>query len=165
MTIDELLTRIDMKAAPAPEDEVDKLEQRIGHPLPDDYRKFLIACNGGFVGGSLWYKGVDPEGDEIEAGLHHIAGFREEPYLSINGAIDNLGGRIPSDLLYIHDDPFGNAILIGLTGDQKGRIYFWDHEEEAWDDDLDFGDDDSDGLLLLANSFTEYVAGLTENEG
>lgn len=163
MTIDELLSRIEMKSPPAPEDDVAGLEKRVGHSLPADYRQFLIDCNGGYLGGSLWFQGNNPDGEEVGAGIHHIAGFREESHFSITDALDTYEGRIPDDLLYIHDDPGGNAICIGLTGERKGKIYFWDHEEDDWDDDLDLGDEDSDGPMLIANSFAEYVAGLSDN--
>jgi hypothetical protein len=92
--------------------------------------------------------------------VHHIGGFREESDFSLESARECYVGRIPDDLLWIMDDPFGNAICLGIRGIHRGRIYFWDHEMEpdpnGWD-----GQVDTEGnVSLIANSFTEFVAGL-----
>jgi hypothetical protein len=39
-------------------------------------------------------------------------------------------GRMPVGLLPIANDPGGNIICLSTAGDDKGSVYFWDHEEE-----------------------------------
>ena len=160
MTIDEFLQAIDGKAPPAPADRLAELEAALGGPLPDDYRQFLEMCNGGFVGGALWYEGPTPTGTSADAGVHHIGGFRQETFFSLAWAQNCYAGRIPDVLLWIMDDPFGNAICLGLRGPHRGRIYFWDHEREpdprCWNGQVET----AGNLTLIANSFTEFVAGL-----
>lgn len=51
MTIDELLAEMREKRPPVPERELHELEAKVGHRLPEDYRRFLLACNGGFLQG------------------------------------------------------------------------------------------------------------------
>jgi len=46
MTLDELLAALDHKSPPAPIDALKRFEATIGQPLPDDYREFLVRCNG-----------------------------------------------------------------------------------------------------------------------
>jgi len=62
------------------------------------------------------------------------------------------------------DDPFGNAICLGIAEKYRGRVYFWDHEnepdEELWDGEVDT----AGNITLIANSFTDFVAGLQELE-
>lgn len=159
MTIDEFLSHIDDKLPPAPPAQFSAFERSIGHPLPDDYRRFLTACNGGYVGGSLWFNGPTPDGSPADAGVHHIGGFREESHFSLSDARECYEGRIPAALVWIMDDPFGNAICIGVSEPYRGRIYFWDHENEPADD-WDGEVETAGNLQLLANSFTEFVAGL-----
>jgi hypothetical protein len=161
MTIDLFTFRVKEKSPPAPADEVARFEALIGQALPDDYRRFLIRCNGGYVGGRYWFRGKNPEGREVEAGVHHIGGFREESHFSLLWARDCYAGRIPDALIWIHDDPFGNAVCLGVAGGHRGRVYFWDHENEP-DEDWDGSVESAGNLTLLANSFTEYVAGLRE---
>jgi hypothetical protein len=159
MTIDEFLAKIDDKRPPAPAEELAAFERAIGHPLPDEYRRFLVACNGGYVGGSLWFKGPTPGGEAADAGVHHIGGFREEWHFSLPEHRECYDGRIPAALVWVMDDPFGNAICVGLSGPHRGRVYFWDHENEP-DGDWDGAVESAGNLQLLADSFTEFVAGL-----
>ncbi len=161
MTIDEFIAQVEKKSPPAPPDKLERFEGLIGHRLPDDYRYFLINCNGGYVGGRYWFRGKNPEGREVEAGVHHIGGFRDESHFSLLWTWDCYDGRIPDALIWINDDPFGNAICLGVAGEQRGKVYFWAHENEP-DEDWDGSVESADNVTLIANSFTEYVAGLRE---
>jgi hypothetical protein len=159
MTIDELLAVIDDKQPPAPLTDLSAFERSIGQPLPDDYRQFLVACNGGYVGGSLWFMGPTPGGGTAEAGVHHIGGFREESYFSLPENRKCYDGRIPDALVWVMDDPFGNAICVGLREPYLGQVFFWDHENEP-DEEWDGSVESAGNLQLLANSFTDFVTGL-----
>lgn len=98
-------------------------------------------------------------------GVHHIGGFREESYFSLEHARQACERRIPKELLWIVDDPFGNAICLGLSGMQRGRMYFWSHECEPDDEHWDGGAETAGNVYLLAGSFAECVAGLRRHEG
>lgn len=154
VTLDEFIAEVEMKAPSATSAELVQFEAMIGHELPSEYRAFLTKCNGGYVGGRFWFFTED-----IQAGVHHIGGIRDDQ-LSLVSWRAIYEGRIPKCLLWIHDDPFGNAICLGLTGDHQGRLYFWDHEEEPFDWDGEF--ESAGNISFLANSFTEYIAGLRE---
>ena len=156
MTMEKLLERIKDKFAPPPPAAVRAFEEEIGTTLPGDYREFLEKCNGGYLGGSLCF--VDAAG-EIGTSIHHIEGIRREPYFSLHVSRSALKDRIPHGLLCIMDDPGGNAICIGLFGERRGRLYFWDHEGEPgpnWDGTLE----SAGNVSLIANSFLELVDGL-----
>jgi hypothetical protein len=141
-----------------------RFENLFGGRLPEDYREFLAACNGGYVGGALWFMGPSPAGEAAEAGIHHIGGFRAEDYFSLHSARQAYDGRIPRDLAWIMDDPFGNAICLGVAGEHRGRVFFWDHELEPDDERWDGSVESAGNLTVLANSFTEFVAGLKPND-
>jgi hypothetical protein len=166
MTVNDFLDEIEDKSPPTTRDEraafdsaLAKFEAAIGHPLPAEYRDFLARCNGGYVGGALWFRGPTPGGHDADAGVHHVGGFREERCFSLTARRACYVGRIPARLLWVMDDPFGNAICIGLAGKHRGLVYFWDHENEP-DDDWDKEVESAGNLRLLANSFTEFVGGL-----
>jgi SMI1 / KNR4 family (SUKH-1) len=163
MNLDEFVAYIDDKLPPAPVSEIVALEHEIGIELPADYREFLMRCNGGVVGGRLWFQGPTPSGEHADAGVHHVGGMREESYYSLaerRACYQGLETRIPLDLLWIMDDSFGNAICIGVHGERRGRVYFWDHELEpdpsAWDGRVET----AGNIQLLALSFLDFVAGL-----
>jgi hypothetical protein len=164
MTIEEFVAAVNKRQPPAPEQRIRGFEARIGASLPDDYRQFLAACNGGSVGGAFWYKGPTPDGRHAEAGVHHIGGLRDESHFSLEWkrAIyqEKTEVRIPLDLLWIMGDPFGNAICLGIRAEHRGRVYFWDHEAEPDSAKWDGSVAAAPNITLLANGFTEFVAGL-----
>ena len=160
MTLDEMLSAIDDKLPPAPSDAIAAFEQKISATLPPDYREFLIRCNGGYAAGNLVFPG--PIGD---VSLNHIGGFREESCFSVVEGRDNYQNeyetRIPRDLIWIADDPGGNAFCIGISGSNRGRVFFWDHECEPDLETWDGSFDSAENIDLLAESFSEFVSKLS----
>ena len=163
MTIEELAREMKSKLPPAKDADISSMEKELGAKLPGDYRQFLVLTNGGHIGGRYWFKGPTPEGKPADAGVNHVGGFREEYYFSLADHRECYQGpepRIPLELMWIMDDPFGNAICLGLRGKHRGRVYFWDHEREPEPDEWDGQVETAGNIRLLANSFTEFVAGL-----
>jgi hypothetical protein len=164
VTIEELVPLIEKRSPPAPEAEIQRLEHEIGASLPADYRRFLSACNGGYLGGRLWFTRPGLGGRHAHVGLHHVGGFRTESHFSLDSARAGYQAedevRIPLELLWIMDDPFGNAFCLGLFDERRGRVYFWDHDEEPDPDEWDGSVASAGNLLLLADSFEAFVAGL-----
>jgi hypothetical protein len=163
MTVGEFVVEINDRAAPASAEELAQFEAELGTSLPDDYRRFLVACNGGHVGGALWFYGSANGNAEARAGIHHVFGFRREPCYSLRQRraglqLEDL--RIPLDLLPVMDDPLGNKLCIGLTVPHRGRVFFWDHENEPDPDEWDGRVETAGNLSPLADSFTEFVAGV-----
>jgi hypothetical protein len=159
MTPEEFLSAIHKKSPPAPHLELLAFEQELGVRLPEDYRQFLVSCNGGYVGGGLWFSGPTPTGESADAGIHHVGGFRQESYFSLAWHRECYEDRIPHDFLWIMDDPAGNAICLAFQGEHRGQIFFWDHENEP-DEDWDGAVESAGNVQLLARSFVEFVKGV-----
>ena len=163
MTLDELLATLEDKLPPAPLDALKRFEATIGQRLPDYYREFVIRCNGGYGCGYVQFHGPTPDGHAADACMNHVGGFREESYVSLDSNFENYQKyeiRIPWDLIWIADDPFGNAICVGISGVHRGRVYFWEHENEPDPNDWDGIVETAGNIDLLANSFAEFLAGL-----
>lgn len=160
MTIKDFIAAIESKKSPAPTEKLEAFEKAIACKLPPDYRRFLVACNGGYVGGALWFMGPTPEGKKADAGVHHVGGFRAQSYFSLTSNRKMYGERIPRELIWIMDDPFGNAICLGVLGKYRGKVFFWDHENEPDETTWDGSAGSAGNVELLANSFTDFVAGL-----
>ena len=158
MTIDEFVKTLDYTRPPAPADELEAFEQLLDVSLPADYRRFLVMSNGGHCGGALWYIGPSPEGRETEAGVHHVYGFQRKSCFSLAATRECYQSdgqvRIPLALLPIMDDPFGNAICLGVRDEHYGRVYFWDHEQEPDPEEWDGRVETAGNITLIANSFT-----------
>jgi hypothetical protein len=142
MDVSDFITQIREKGPEIAEADLVAFESQIGCRLPDDYRQFLMAANGGTV--------EDDRFCSCDFCIVCIGGLRDEEHLSLVANRDCYQlseDRIPKDLLWIMEDAFGNAVCIGISGERRGRIYFWEHE--------------SQDTSLLANSFTDFLAGIT----
>jgi hypothetical protein len=150
MTISELIDQIDDKQPSPSEAELTAFESAIGGRLPEDYRQFLQATNGGTVeDDALCFVDPTPGADEASFCVLCIGGLRDELHLSLTANRDTYQiseSRIPRDLIWIMEDSFGNAACIGVKAEARGKIYRWNHEDES--------------VRPLANSFTEFVGGL-----
>jgi hypothetical protein len=179
MTIDDLIAALDAaadqalppavvrllgpgKAPPPSQDQLEAFEAEIGAALPDDYRRFLLRSNGGTLD---WYEfqGPTPEGRSWTVVVSDVGGLRDEANLSLRHARSCYQGhelQIPRALLWIMGDPGGNAVCLGLTGDYRGRVYFWIHDEQPDPEEWDGGVETAGNVILLADSFTDFVAGI-----
>lgn len=68
--------------------------------------------------------------------------------------------RMPDHLIPIAFDPFGNLVCLSIRRNDRGAVYFWDHEGEA----LVVGAKQPyyGNLSLVADSFNEFLNSLTE---
>jgi hypothetical protein len=146
------------KVPPPSQDQVEAFEAEIGTILPDDYRQFLLRSNGGKID---WHELLTPEGELANVVISQVGGLCEEPDLSLRAARRNYQGhelQIPRALLWIIGDLGGNAICLGLTGNYRGRVYFWVHDEQPDPEEWDGEVETAGNVTLLANSFTDFVA-------
>jgi hypothetical protein len=108
MTLDEMLAAMDEKSLPVPLDALKRFEETLGTQLPNDYREFLVRCNGGYVAGGVRFCASTSDGVVLDLHLNHLGGFRKENHFSVEFARNNYQKyetRIPSELIWIADDP------------------------------------------------------------
>lgn len=167
MTLDEFITRLADQSPPASPEEVEALEAEIGSSLPGDFRRFLMRCDGGHAGGACCFLGPTPDGGDTYVTIADVFGLRRDDHRSLRHRLRGPGTgtsrRWPS-LIPIMGDPGGNLICLGLTGEGRGRVYFFDHERApdpaAWDGDVEH----AGHLERLADSFADFVAGLEASD-
>lgn len=135
--------------------DIQKLEEKLDISLPSDYRSFLLSYNGGKPDPAAFPLPENPVDTHAMVDwfycIHDGDPYDLETFLNI------MTTRIPNGLLPIAIDPGGNQICIQVVGDERGKIYFWDHEEEPFHDPQDY-----DGTLLIANNFSEFLDSFTE---
>jgi cell wall assembly regulator SMI1 len=112
------------QAAPAPADQIQRLEHRIGRPLPDSYRDYLRQHDGGQLQ------------DNSEA-VNEIFGVGPDApeWASMWQKLDVYADRVPSWLLPVASDAAGNLFAVSLRDLDHGSVWFWDHEWEADEDE------------------------------
>lgn len=102
--------------------QVDEFERRLGCPLPDDYRRFLLA---GPV--PTWTEEESPANPHT-ALLHSFFDLGVEGDRDLAVQLDARRGDLPEWLIGI-GEWFGVLIGLGVSGPGRGRVYQW-----SWDD-------------------------------
>jgi len=140
--------------------DLDDLERRLSIKLPDDYRQFLIRQNGGRPVSPV-FTFVESSRGPTDSSVAWFLSVHQGKYSNFEKDFRNfkvVQRRMPDNLVPIAHDPFGNEICMSFSGDDRGAIYFWDHESEA-----DEGEEPTyNNCYLIAKSLTEFLDGLHE---
>jgi hypothetical protein len=137
-----------------------EFETRRGVLLPAEYKAFLLTSNGGMPTPDVCeVPGWHGRGSEVGS----FYGIHEGPKTKrLDWACEVHEERIPGDLIPIAYDANGNEICLGWRGERKGKIYFWDHEDEI--DENGCFRQDYRNVFLVANSLQEFLDNLREGE-
>lgn len=137
-----------------------QFEARWGVLLPVEYKEFLLKSNGGMPTADVFdIPGFHGQGSS----LNSFYGIHDGPeHHQLDHAYQVHRERIPADLIPIAYDAFGNEICIGWKGKRRGKIYFWDHEDEL--DENGLSRQDYRNVFLVANSLQEFLDNLEELE-
>ena len=129
------------------------IEDYWGFKLPKDYRDFVVKYNGGVPENTAFNFKNSKEGSI----LSDFLGIIDKGY-SYNLLIVNkdVGDRYPVNMLPIAHTVGGDRILLSVKMQDRGKVYFWDHEMESEDDE----EPDYSNLTLIADSFDEFINGL-----
>lgn len=145
---------------PLSERELQEFEEEMGYKLPEAYRSFLLAHNGGrpepefFIVPDWQYR--ESLVNEFKSIVPDGEGFGVRQIMEMKGDI------FPEGFIPIGRDPGGNMILMSLMGESRENIYFWDHENTP-DDRLQNLSEYSN-MYFLAGSFEEFVNSLKKED-
>lgn len=145
--------------APATEEQIYSFESFIKAKLPEEYIKFLKKYNGG----RLEKEDTYPMIEEIdigyqEEGIEYFFGLNVAKGNDLKEQVLIFKGRIPHNFIPIGDAPCGNLVCLAVLGENYGKVYYWDHNEEAEDGE----EPSNDNVYLIANSFEEFINSLYE---
>lgn len=158
-----------LPVGPTTEAQVAAFEEYIGHPLPTEYREFLLQYNGGHPDPDAFLLNMDseeqedivmcffplcdppPDSEEDEG----PEGLRKWPlrcaWDDLQSDLENLEEIEPEEpLLPIGTDGSGNYFCVVLEGSRRGSVVFFDHE--------------TSGGILLGDSFPQFLASLRPRE-
>lgn len=131
--------------------DIIQFEQEYEVTLPKQYVDFLLEYNGGFPQESN-FKLPDDEGESLVNEFYGIGDMKS----NLGKVFEVLEGEIREDFISIGNDPGGNEILLGVSGEYQGKVYFWIHDIEP--------EDEMDNMFILAGNFTEFFNNLYESE-
>lgn len=142
--------------------QIEEIEKYVGLKFPEEYKKHLLKYNGGRCSPNVFW--FNENGKWTNSCIDWFLAIYDGEYDNLKKHID-MGKieekRMPSNILPIAHDPGGNLICISCSGEDRGYIYFWDHENEV---DYNISDDtDYSNLYLIAKSFGEFIDGLKED--
>jgi cell wall assembly regulator SMI1 len=153
-------TRIENSEAPLSEERLREVERDIGLNFPEQYRRFLLAHNGGTPVPAVFDYKIEKGAytDSIVDWFLAIYDGEHDNFEDSVQVYKSREPRIPNNFIPIAHDPGGNLICISASGGDLGAVYFWDHEREA-----DRGETPSyANVHLIADSFDEFLAGLRD---
>ncbi len=121
------------------EQNIEKLEKELNIRLSDTYKSFLSNTKKPFEIGigleDLCYENndVDDE-DEIDfISIRAFYGNDKNGFYDLYKSNISFFGRVPKEFIIIAEDVVGNRICLGINGEYKDKIYYWDMEGEAAD--------------------------------
>lgn len=139
------------------ESDVLNFEKILKVSLPDDYRNFLLHYNGGHPKPHGFIYKL-PDGRDWSGGVRDFFGLGVDSWEDLRHYYALYEDRVPKQMLPIANDDGGNLLLLALKDVEKGKIYFWDHNEESEDDELP----SYENIYFVANNFTEFLKNLKE---
>lgn len=139
------------------EEDIRQTERDLGTALPPEYRHFLLQHNGGRPERN-YFQIEDGNGDSL---IDWFLCIRPGDANDLASVVRMFQNRVPRTLLPIARDPFGNLICIAVSGENVGKVYFWDHEEEVAEGEIP----DYRNLHLVSESFDRFLEGLTPLPG
>ena len=129
---------------PASTHLVARLERHVRRALPPAYRDYLLEQDGGRLC------------DNSEA-IKQILGLGDLPeFASLWHKLDVYADRVPYWLLPVATDEFGNLFAVSLRDEDNGSVWFWDHEQEADEDEPPT----EDNIKLMAPDWPTFLASL-----
>ena len=115
------------------------------------YVDFLLEYNGGFPQVSN-FKISEDEGEILVNKFYGIGDMKS----NLGKVFEVLEGEILEDFISIGNESGGSEILLGVSGEYQGKVYFWIH---------DIGpEDEMDNMFILAESFNEFFNNLYESK-
>lgn len=136
------------------EEDILKAEQEMQTMIPKEYRKFLKKHKDGHPSPYNFIRPLDKNNiGKVQDSISRFYGL--EGTYNIVWVYKEYKDRMPSEMFPIAEVG-GCRICLGREGNNKGKVYFWDSEEENPEITQPY----YDNLYFIANSFEEFLKSL-----
>jgi hypothetical protein len=155
--------KIQQRGKKLTEARLTEIEKKFNICLPDAYRAFMLENNGGHPRPHL----VCPKGSKEPIwGCEHFYTIDsgrdwDDWILEFETMKDAESPRLPPRLVPIAEDN-GNLFCISVIGEDVGKVYWWNHEEEFLNSH-DHGIPDDSGISFVADSFEQFLSQFAED--
>lgn len=124
-------------------------EAKSGITLPNDYSAFLLEHNGGRSRECVCV--IPKFGFSI---VNDFFGINTGNSCNLASNIERYIGRVPEGFLPIANDPGGNLFILCYQGETVGKVFFWDHENEPFDETTDW--QNFRNIYYITSSFESF---------
>ncbi|SFB72464.1 SMI1-KNR4 cell-wall [Flexibacter flexilis DSM 6793] len=142
-----------LQGDPLSVNDIEKAEEQLGRQIPDEYKAFLLQFNGGHPEPCNF---VRPMHDTAIDSVSLFYGLFLKYSYNLIGIYNEYAMRMPTEFLPIASVG-GCQICICTDGENIGKLYFWDSDEENPDEEQPC----YDNIYLLSDSFTAFINSLS----
>lgn len=135
-------------------ESINHFEKVLKITLPLDYRAFMLKYDGG-IPEFTTFNILEDNNASVLSELFGLDTPLVTSSLEYNRCLYQ--DRIPADLLPIGGDVFGNRVVLGIKGERYGKIFFWDHENEAEEQASQIY---YDNIFLISENFNTFLSEL-----
>ncbi|WP_210367046.1 SMI1/KNR4 family protein [Bacillus sp. REN3] len=135
----------------ATEESIEELEELIGFPLPDEYKKFLSEYNGGTS--KVRYSKFFVEELNQEIPLDVLYGIDVKRTFDLSVCFEEFEEDLLPNSLIIGDDP-GSGLIVLITDAENYGVYYWDHSFYFPQSS------EEENTYKIADSFKDFINGL-----
>lgn len=147
------------------EQDIYLVEEKFGVRLPEEYRQFLLEYGGLSFNEDVCFKPIEISKWTRKDGMQAFDYFYglDNDNIDIRKIIDVYYGRMPNNIIPIAECPGGNQLCLGIGEQNKGKVYFWDHENELEAkrmlgvDGLSEINNYWDNIYLVSQSFYDFI--------
>ncbi|AFY58994.1 putative glucan synthasis protein [Rivularia sp. PCC 7116] len=143
------------------EEYIKNLENETTCELPPDYLEFILNYSG-FAFNNVVYNFFNSYEESDEQLLSVCFGMLPGNGYDLIRNYHTFKDRIPPNFLPIACDAFGNLVCLSVHGEDKGCVYFWQHDaEETIGEKLSKYPED---IHLVSKFFYEFINSLEKYE-
>ncbi len=143
--------------SPKPSSEkIAAIEEKYNINLPKEYKYFIEKYNGGKPE-KRYFNTKDNKVSSLVNTFFPLEENGEDNLIDEYNGI-TLANQIPINMIPIADTPPGNRVVMSISGEDVGCIYYW-----AWGEEDDPPSCSYRYMRIIADSFNDFLSMLTQN--
>ncbi len=128
---------------------IKKMEELFGYKIPNEYIAHLLKFNGGRCEPNIF--SFEENGKLTTSDIDWFLALYDGEFDNLFNYLESYKGKLPNYFLPIAHDSGGNLICISCGIENRGYLYFWNHE---------INEKGEYEFFMIAKSFNDFLTGL-----